>query len=89
VGFAVGRSCPVDSAQPGDFEEAPVARQDAGGLSASIVGSLVGRACALEQARSLCQALRLAWQPTKPVAGFYPPLINTGRNITPATVFNE
>ena len=32
VGFAVGRSRPVDTAQPGDFE-----------LSASTIGSLVGR----------------------------------------------
>jgi hypothetical protein len=41
---------------------------------------LVGRACALEQARSLGQALRHAWQPTKPVARFQSALIHTARH---------
>jgi hypothetical protein len=49
----------------GAFDEALIALlgKDAGGLSAldcrSAQGRLVGRACALEQARSLRQALRL------------------------------
>jgi hypothetical protein len=80
--------------QPGDFEEAlgALLGKDAGGLSASTIGlpgrtSMCAGASAISQPRRYITS-RLAANKLSRQAP-YPPLINTGGNITPPTVFNE